>query len=583
MLVYGDAVRHVDPRDLVRRLGGALEGFDARPPGLARHAALVGLFILAGELTQGLADHAFQQAGHDGDPGPHDAAMILLLALAGAVGTSWRSGFTTCAAPPLSAVKTLAATPLPRAIETRTPEGYAFYAVYPEGWFEAASALGEGPVRVIGIRSIGTGLAAMLAAATGAPPPLTVRPFGSPFRREIRVAPEAVAAFLDDPEARIAIADEGPGLSGSSFASIAVLLESHGVDPLRLHLFPSHGGSPGPEAEPAWQARWTTFPRHVVDFDTLARNTATATHRLETWMTPLLGEPVATISDISGDGWRAHLRCPPTDLPPVDIRTARRKFLIRTAKGATWLAKFAGLGRIGAEKFRLATALHMAGYVSEPRGLAHGFLVERWIDEGSPLSSSPREDRDGLIAFLGRYLGFRAKHFPADLEYGASLEKLALMAQANAAICLPVEDRASFEDRISRLGIREGRRVRTDNRLHLWEWLRTPEGGFVKTDALDHHAAHDLVGCQDIAWDIAGAACEFDLGEDETTALIVRVEAESGSPVDSALVEACGLLYPAFQFGAFKLAAEALPGSDETIRLTAQATRYATRLCGVLR
>jgi hypothetical protein len=27
----------------------------------------------------------------------------------------------------------------------------------------------------------------------------------------------------------------------------------------------------------------------------------------------------------------------------------------------------------------------------------------------------------------------------------------------------------------------------------------------LKTDALDYHAGHDPIGCQDIAWDIAGA------------------------------------------------------------------------------
>ena len=33
----------------------------------------------------------------------------------------------------------------------------------------------------------------------------------------------------------------------------------------------------------------------------------------------------------------------------------------------------------------------------------------------------------------------------------------------------------------------------------------------LKTDALDHSEGHDLIGCQDIAWDVVGAATELEL------------------------------------------------------------------------
>ena len=44
----------------------------------------------------------------------------------------------------------------------------------------------------------------------------------------------------------------------------------------------------------------------------------------------------------------------------------------------------------------------------------------------------------------------------------------------------------------------------------------------MKTDALDHAFGHDLVGCQDIAWDLAGAAVEFDLDTEERETLARR-------------------------------------------------------------
>ncbi len=40
------------------------------------------------------------------------------------------------------------------------------------------------------------------------------------------------------------------------------------------------------------------------------------------------------------------------------------------------------------------------------------------------------------------------------------------------------------------------------------EWIRTASG-FLKTDAVDHQDDLFFPGCQDIAWDIAGAIVEF--------------------------------------------------------------------------
>ena len=51
-------------------------------------------------------------------------------------------------------------------------------------------------------------------------------------------------------------------------------------------------------------------------------------------------------------------------------------------------------------------------------------------------------------------------------------------------------------------------RVGVDGRMLPHEWLLTADG-WLKADALDHHDDHFYPGCQDIAWDIAGAAVEF--------------------------------------------------------------------------
>ncbi len=97
---------------------------------------------------------------------------------------SWDSGFSEFGeAPPVPQISDA-----PETVQLKTPEGFAFYAVYPEAYIEAARRLRlSAPPRVIGIRSIGTTLGSVVAAALDAEPPGTVRPFGDPFARRVAV------------------------------------------------------------------------------------------------------------------------------------------------------------------------------------------------------------------------------------------------------------------------------------------------------------------------------------------------------------------------------------------------------------
>ena len=62
-------------------------------------------------------------------------------------------------------------------IGVKAMEGSSFYALYPESYWVAAKKSGlPADTRVIGIRSIGLGLAAVVAAGLGAAAPVTVRP-----------------------------------------------------------------------------------------------------------------------------------------------------------------------------------------------------------------------------------------------------------------------------------------------------------------------------------------------------------------------------------------------------------------------
>lgn len=104
------------------------------------------------------------------------------------------------------------------------------------------------------------------------------------------------------------------------------------------------------------------------------------------------------------------------------------------------------------------------------------------------------------------------------------------MAAYNAAQALGAATGALLERRLQGLDRLQARvhPIRTDNRLHAWKWVAT-ERAILKLDGVDHCEAHDLIGCQDIAWDIAGSIAEHGLGEREVIALCQRVHAAGGS------------------------------------------------------
>lgn len=543
MLFFGDLQRREDPRDMMCELYALAHSLSPRALWIERHSWLVKLFLRAAELAQGVLDAEFGQAGCDRLTANQKKVQDALRALAGSIMHSWRTRVVTPEAA-AGAVESLAALAFPAEVVTRTPEGYAFYALYPESHGLAATALhGTKPV-VIGIRSIGLGLGAMVAADTVPQLAFSVRPVGLPFRRELALGDDLAEALGSLRDGTFAIVDEGPGLSGSSFAAVARTLEELGADRARIHFFPSHPGPPGPAADAGIVQRWRAAPRHVVSFEA-----AVGPDRLADWVEDLTGPPVAPLQDISGGVWRDL--APRRSRPPVDPQRERRKYLLRSAQG-NFLLRFAGLGRHGEETLRRARVLADAGLSPPVVGLRHGFLVERWLGEARPLDAD-FGDRDALIEHVARYLAFRARAFPARNDSGASLVQLGRMLECNAGETFgALPHLASYIDQAVRLETRV-RRVETDNRMHLWEWLRLPDGRFVKTDAYDHCAGHDLVGCQDIGWDVIAAGIEFGLDEAELHRLRQRLSAR-GVPLDGELLAFLEPCYLAFRIGALDFA-----------------------------
>lgn len=530
MLVYGDRAREVEPRAQLAQLEGRLTAIWGSPPGLERHGALTALFIDVGALHQGVADGAYQAAGGTDRGSPAAAGlMTLLVSLAEALNRSWRTSFAELGERPQ--VPVFGEGVLPGRVSARQAEGFAFYALYPEAYLEAGREAGGPETTVVGLRSIGSALAALAAAGAGARHVFTVRPGGPPFERRLSVSDELAQAMLARPEGAFVVADEGPGLSGSSLCGTAEWLMERGVARERIRLLPSHGGEPGREASAEHRRLWRSTARSCRTFEDLFGSGGSAP--LAGWFSDLTGKPLAPLKDLSGGAWRG------SDLPAFPSQE-RRKWRLRAKRGE-FLLKFTGWDE---RKLERARRLHAVGFTAEPLALRHGMLLERWIYDEAGGGEPPVEHID-------RYLDFRARHLPAE-RHGASLAELRQMARQNIGealgdraaeailACWPKAALPTLQALV--------RPIHVDGRLHRWEWLTTPNG-WLKTDAIDHSEAHDLVGPQDVAWDVAGAAVEFDLSAEETERLRRMVGADAQL---TAFLRPC---YLAFQLGLWTFAA----------------------------
>ena len=522
MMVYGDRRRRI----AVRR---ALDALATGPPGWDR-------LIAAGELACGILDARAAARGVDDTGLLEDACHALVLAAAGGGDL----------APAIAGLDRIA---LPAEVVVSAQlEGFAHYALTPDQYERAAREAAARGARwlVVGIRSIGLPLGAVVARALGGEL-VSVRPTGHPFRRALSAGPGLRARAAGDSRVSCAVVDEGPGLSGSSFAAVAAWLEEIGVARDRILLLPGHAGDPGPEADPRIRRLWRALPRVPARPD-LSFLTAGADR----------------VVDLSAGAWRGELAL--ATRPPCDARRERHKILVER-DGRPLLYRFAGLGETGRLKAARAGALAAAGLHLPVRDLRGGYLAVDWLAGAQPVDRVPRRD---LLDHLARYLAARAA-LPAG-EIGRGADPAALLAMAEINLAGALEPSALDGMRAALPAAAAWHRpVPTDNRLHRWEWLATPDGAIHKTDALDHCLAHDLVGEQDLEWDLAGARLELDLSPDELAALRAHLGRRAPAPVAHFYL----LAYAAFHLALFTTAA-ALAGDADQPLLAAERDRYLT-------
>ena len=448
---------------------------------------------------------------------------------------------------------------LPAHLEARPPEGYAHYGLFPEQHLEAARRVGRAlrPERVVvvGLRSIGTSLSAVVAAhleSIGARVrSVTLRPRGAPFDREIRLHPSLAGQLAEDERALYLVVDEGPGLSGSSLAGAARGLRRLGIPEERLRLLPSHAPDVARLRSPEARLLFERLGIVVAPFD-------------PAWA------DLPGARDLSAGAWRGLF----TDERAAALanpRLERRKLLARGA-----LHRFVGLARWGAARRRVAAELAAAGLTPPIVGDAHGFLAQPLV-EGGPLR--PERVDGELVDRVADYVAFRRRAFVrgplvdrAELV-AATVENLAELAGEGAA-----SEAARAAQAFQAAPVEPA--VHVDGRMQPIEWLleETSAGRRLwKLDALDHGDGHLAPGPTDAAWDLVGAIVELELAEPLATRLLRRYAALTGDAHVARRLPLLELAYLAHRLADATLAAAELHG-DEARGFAALADRLRRRV-----
>jgi hypothetical protein len=434
--------------------------------------------------------------------------------------------------------------PVPERIEISPPEGFAYYALHPLAYAHVLKDIPDlqTSVAVVGIRSIGTTLSAMVAAAARARSLLgeriTVRPGGHPYNRCTTLSREEVEFVRRHVEmcSTFLLVDEGPGLSGSSFLSVAEALESAGVVRARIVLVCSHApvfsdlrADDGPQR--AQRFRWSAVSAKP-------------------------SKPVEPSKFVGGGEWRKHLFQSVEHWPATWVGFESLKYLAEHSEEPR-VFKFVGLGHYGEAVLLREGQVARAGFGPCPRREAGGFASYPWI-AGRPMSAD--DLLQPAIERLAAYCAFRAQAFPADT---ADLETLQRMTEHNLSqreIALPVQ-------------LRLERPVLADGRMQPHEWLLTAEGQMCKTDSGSHGDDHFFPGPTDIAWDLAGAIVEWRMTAAQRRYFLACYRAASGDD-PAARVGDFVIAYTAFRYAHCLMAAEALAGSEEQKRLEIAAAAY---------
>jgi hypothetical protein len=534
LLVFREDRRRASGKELKAALTAQLE--QLRSHGWQR--ALLGALLLAGELECGVADTSPETAGLCERFTDQVADALLICGQASYFGSD-SHGIDL-----QSLLNAARALPDVEQISISTPEGFAYYALHPLAYADVIRQIpGCDHLLVVGIRSIGTTLSAVAAADARAhgivAERITVRPQGHPYNRTLEFTPEQIAMVSRAVScgASFAVVDEGPGLSGSSFLAVAEALERAGAPPENIILVSGHAPTLNALCAENAARRWQRF-RSI----------------------PVVSEarrPAEAVEFIGGGQWRSRVLASESEWPAAWTSFERLKYLSSNERGEHRFFKFAGLGHYGDVVLDRERKVAAAGFGPIPRAENDGFISYPLI-EGRPLL--PSDLSAEILAKIAKYCAFRVWAFSVELSDLAALQQMAEHNLRELGLDLPVELRLECP-------------VIADGRMQPHEWILNKEGKLLKTDSGSHGDDHFFPGPTDIAWDLAGAIVEWQMIDQQTTEFLNLYHRASGDDA-SARIDGFIKTYTVFRLAYCLMAANAMNGSDEQIRLQRAADVY---------
>lgn len=436
----------------------------------------------------------------------------------------------------------------PELLSISPPEGFAYYALHPMAYADILNASCRLPdeAAVVGIRSIGTTLSAVTSAAERKQglrsSRITVRPHGHPYNRKAQFTPEQLAWITEKVRigAAFLVVDEGPGLSGSSFISVAEALVEAGAPPKSISLICGH----------------------TPDLNSLCAQNGSHRARQFRWLAvdPEPYRPATAQTSIGGGEWRRLLFSEESSWPASWTNFERLKYLTAPDGEPRDLLKFMGFGRYGGEVFSRERVVADAGFGPAPAEMTDGFARFPWIHGSAMRADDLSED---VLARLAAYCAFRAGAFQRESCEITALQQMAEHNLHELKLNLPVSLRLECP-------------VISDGRMQPHEWVLTGCGKILKTDSGAHGDDHFFPGPTDIAWDLAGAIVEWRMSSAAQGFFVNAYQRASGDDPHSRLADYL-IAYAAFRRGYCTMAANALHGA-ERIRLERAAAEYGSRL-----
>lgn len=564
MIVFGDSEFYARPGDLAYLMRVTTDHAH-RQPSLERLRTWV---IWAGQV---------EQAFEDLDPQTGEAAQVVTDAIAEAFVAAWHHDPDMVRMVNRAASLSEQSEFPARELRVKLPEGFANYALYPEQyigsaekWMRANRA--GGVVTVIGLRSIGTGLSAVVAAALRragySTRRATTRPRGHPFERRVQDVP----AELERAE-RVLIVDEGPGLSGSSMAAAAMAAREVGGTGVRISFFPGHPHGPGTMASELIRDIWRETPQFTTDVEELRWSGNSLAEELSDATVRILGGTVQQVDDFSAGQWRRTIDRDETEWPAAALQFENRKICIRLQDGRAALWKFSGMavlpnGWTGAENaVSELSGRAEAGWNAKPLGHHLGYVASPWLD-GSPLREQDLTDE--FWQYMLNYVGAVRKPSLDGSQATAAFDRIGEMLAANCREALG--DKATSEIRhLHEIGQKwvdgEGPAVYGDGRLAPHEWIRASDGRIWKVDGTGHDWDHTIVGSQAWLWDVAGLMTEWNIEP-----------REEDVEVPEKVLRFYGAAYAAFRMGLMVEGGKSINNPDEKGRMRRAAERYKSRL-----